>query len=485
MEAPDSAVVLDVDSDAAWEWNPAEWTFRERTADDVLPGDPGWAYTPYHVDGTPLFDRQPRAPLRYDELSELQAGLVDYQHGTQSPETLWIFDHGLSVAVEPDEPPPTAEPESNAAAAEPAHVDVDVEPGLGHLYAEWAERERDRPAGRGLVDGGSFLFDIPAGTPAVWGEGTKVLWAEGQPFMISGPQGVGKTSDAGQLALGLAGVPGFEQLYGFPVRPLADGKKVLYLALDRPRQIAQCIRRMIPPEYRDLVADRIAFWQGADLPFRILDSPGSLADWCIENDVGAVVVDSLKDLAGKLSDEEVGATLNRAFQTCVTSDVEVLVLHHSRKSNADNRRPRTLDDVHGSGNLTRGLGSVVGLWGAAGDAEIELLQLKPPADLVGPLVVRRDHETGRSSVSRVGSLPTGAKAERRTAVRSYFVSAGGVGTSFTTGELVEAGLGSRATLLELLPMLVAEGWLEKNEGGGRGIEASWTMRTPLEERGEG
>ena len=37
--------------------------------------------------------------------------------------------------------------------------------------------------------------------------------------MIAGPQGVRKTTTLGHLALGLAGIPGFEEVYGYPVVP--------------------------------------------------------------------------------------------------------------------------------------------------------------------------------------------------------------------------------------------------------------------------
>jgi hypothetical protein len=83
-------------------------------------------------------------------------------------------------------------------------------------------------------------------------------------MMLTGPQGVGKTTDLGQLALGLAGVPGFEELYGFPIRPLPAGRLVLYLALDRPRQIARALRRMAPEAHRALIAERMIVQQGSD-----------------------------------------------------------------------------------------------------------------------------------------------------------------------------------------------------------------------------
>jgi len=338
-----------------------------------------------------------------------------------------------------------------------------------------------RPAsanGHGLVDGGSFLFDIPAGTPAVWGSGQHVLWAEGEGLMIAGPQGVGKTSDAGQLAFGLCGVPGFDTLYRYPIRPVAAGKRVAYFALDRPRQIARALRRMAPPEHRRLIEERLLVWQGA-LPFRILDDPEAMRAWCEQHDVAAVIIDSLKDVAGRLSDEEVGAAINAAFQACVNNGIEAALLHHNRKANAENRRPKSLADVHGSENLTRGLGSVICLFGAAGDAEVELSHLKQPAEVIGPFVIHRDHETGRSVVAREGELANDSKTKRMRGLRSQYALAGGLGVSFTTAELVKANFGSRTTLLELLPNL---DWLER---GTQDREATWTMIAPLATPEEG
>jgi hypothetical protein len=50
-------------------------------------------------------------------------------------------------------------------------------------------------------DGASFLVDLPAGVPAVWGHSDDVLWAEGEPAMLYGGSGVGKSTLAQQVAL--------------------------------------------------------------------------------------------------------------------------------------------------------------------------------------------------------------------------------------------------------------------------------------------
>ena len=48
------------------------------------------------------------------------------------------------------------------------------------------------------VTGGAFILDAPPGVPAVWGSATRCL-GRGEPLLIVGPAGVGKTTLAGQL----------------------------------------------------------------------------------------------------------------------------------------------------------------------------------------------------------------------------------------------------------------------------------------------
>lgn len=352
---------------------------------------------------------------------------------------------------------------------------------LGDLYRQFGTYESTASPSRGFVDGGSFLFDIPEGVPAVWGQDLNVLWARGEPLMIAGPQGVGKTSDLGQLAFGLAGVPGFETLYGYEIAPLPDGLKVLYLALDRPAQIARALRRMAPPEHRALVAERLLVWQGP-LPFDVVKVPQALADFALERSAGAVLVDSLKDVLSELSDEAAAARLNSAYQLCIAEGIEVASAHHNRKATSENKRPKSLADIHGSENLQRGHGSIISLYGVAGDTEIEFTHLKQAAETIGPLIVRRDHETGRSEIARSGVLETGTKADRVRGIRAHFLQAGGVGAVFTLDEIIEAGHGSENPVRKALDVLVADGILEKREGGGHGQKSTWTM-LPLPEPG--
>jgi hypothetical protein len=139
------------------------------------------------------------------------------------------------------------------------------------------------------------------------------------------------------------------------------------------------------------------------------------------------------------------------------------------------------DVIHGSGNLTRGFGSVIGLWGAAGDDEIELTHLKQPAEVVGPYVIVRDHETGRSRVTGKGTLASDARSKRTRDVVTYFRQAGAT-MAFTKQELSDAGLGSARTLQPILKKLTEEGVLTHTEGVGQGQRATWSLTGQVSEQ---
>jgi len=244
------------------------------------------------------------------------------------------------------------------------------------------------------VDGATFILEEPADVPATWGSEQSILWAEGEPLLIVGPQGVGKTTLGQQLALARVGL--HDTLLDFPV--MIDARRVLYIAADRPRQAARSFQRMTSERDRLALAEGLVVWRGP-LPFDLTAEPKGLLDFISAiGNVGTVVIDSLKDVVLDLSRDETGGRVNVALQHVVTAGIEVVALHHQRKEGADGRKPRTLADVYGSTWITAGAGSVVLLWGQPGDPIVDLLHLKQPAEDVGPLKLSHDHKRGQTSV---------------------------------------------------------------------------------------
>lgn len=266
----------------------------------------------------------------------------------------------------------------------------------------YLEREEYQPRTTRIEDGASFILDAEEDVPSLWGRDGEVLWAAGEPLQIVGPQGVGKTTLAQRLALHRAGLRDGD-LLEMPVEVSAG--RVLYIAADRPRQAARSFRRMVVEADREALRQGIIVWRGP-LPFDLgRCERGALMEFVSQfSEVTDIYVDALKDVAVKLTDDEVGSRVNAEIQEVIANDVEVVTDHHQRKASADNKKPRRLDDVYGSVWLTSGCGSVLLLWGEAGDPIIELSHLKQPANEVGPLKMLHNHAAGSVDVYEAEDL---------------------------------------------------------------------------------
>jgi len=245
-----------------------------------------------------------------------------------------------------------------------------------------------------MVAGDVFVLDGGIDLEPRWGTTTDVLWAHGESLMLVAPTGAGKTTVAVQLVEALIGANDGTVL-GLPVMPC---RHVLYLAMDRPRQIKRALRRRLGHLPRQLLHERLSVRRGP-LPTDLAKVPDQLVTLARQVGADVVVVDSLKDACAKLTDDESGSMVNRGIQMANADDLDVIVLHHQRKGQ-NGAAPSKLEDVYGSTWLTAGAGSVVLLWGEAGSEQVELRHLKQPADPVGPWNLEHDHLTGLTRVVR-------------------------------------------------------------------------------------
>lgn len=318
---------------------------------------------------------------------------------------------------------------------------------------------------------GDFALDEPAVPPSVWGRHDEVLWASGEGLLIYGSEGVGKSTLAQNLALARAGLRE-PQVLGLPVTP-SDGA-VLYLALDRPRQSARSIRRMIEPRQRVRLNRRLKVWRGP-LPFDVALDVTGLVELADALGASTLVVDSYKDLTAEgLVGDDTGTAINLAVQHVIHHGIEWLGLHHPKKPTRD-LDGRALSAVYGSRWLTAGLGSVVLVDGNPGDKRVQLLHVKQPAAKVGPLVMVHDHPAGSVSLGRASSDLVACLVA---------AGSGGVRESILAEELFGSGDAERRRLRRALQQLQKQGTAEKvvegSKGGvgGGGEAALWRAVQP-------
>ena len=246
--------------------------------------------------------------------------------------------------------------------------------------------------------GGDALTHYGDAPTARWGTGDRLLWARGESLLIAGRTGVGKTTLTVSILAALIGLE--TECLGLPI---AQAGKVLYLAMDRPRQIIRAMTRRFHPDQYGQLNDRLIIRRGP-LPSDLSKIPDLFLTMAQRYDAEVVIVDSLKDAAVKLTDDEVGGQINRAVQYLNQHDIDALVLHHNRKGDATQKQGAdyepTVEDVYGSNWITSGAGSVIILHGAPGAELVKMWHVKQPAEPIGPWTLEHDHNTGRTVVVR-------------------------------------------------------------------------------------
>jgi hypothetical protein len=238
----------------------------------------------------------------------------------------------------------------------------------------------------------SLLAEAQGPPRAVWGSGHDVLWSSGEPLLIGAGVGAGKTTLAGLLVRAL--LFGGDVL-GRPVVPLAPGKRVLYLALDRPEQIARSLARQISVDQLFTVEERMTIWRGP-LPRDAATYPFVLRDLADYHNAHVVVIDSLKDAVRGLAEDRTAADYNDARKRLLSSGRELVELHHLTKGGQD----------YGSVWLNAGAGSVLRLSGKAGCRSADLEHIKPPAHHVGPLKLTHDRDRGEMTLTAARAKAT-------------------------------------------------------------------------------
>jgi hypothetical protein len=230
----------------------------------------------------------------------------------------------------------------------------------------------------------------------IWGNpvpGGTMAWAENQGIIVAGPPGTGKSTIALQVVLRRVGILGGEVL-GMPVA--VEKEPFVYLALDRADQIRQSIRRMVDPDTDREAVERLLMID--NLPPTVdLRQVETFIGWLQALGAKGVALDSAKDLGFDLNDSSEGQAFNFLVQATLRAGIQIFVTHHSRKVPRGDKKPLTLNDLHGSQWVAAGAGSVLMLDGVAGPEPKKLFHVKPLTVPMPSLMLELDHDTGEVS----------------------------------------------------------------------------------------
>ena len=198
-------------------------------------------------------------------------------------------------------------------------------------------------------------------SPQIWGN----VFSAGQPLLIWGASGSGKSSIAIDLAWSwILAEPNPEHLetigpkvIEWPVRrPITDAtvydRGVLYLALDRPQQLLELIELKGPDKATDAY-QRMAVRTGVSTVEEIERSLADMRYLPQEDGPGLVILDCLEAF-GDPEKQETGAQLRKLTQMANTHDddtgrerFELIIVHHANGSGARMAGHQTLDNLAG------------------------------------------------------------------------------------------------------------------------------------------
>lgn len=191
-------------------------------------------------------------------------------------------------------------------------------------------------------------------------------------LVISGRQKVGKT----QLAINL-------------LRSLATGKSLFNWQIPSPRKVIFVSMEMgavelkvfqdnmdsvLNDEERELLAKNFLFVPiGHSLLFDLKADKQKIIQLIETEKPEIVCFDSLsKTTMSGLDEVNTKAVMDFADRLRTEYDVSIAFIHHNRKGQIGNKRPKDLDDVYGSFWITATATTVIGMWSDDGKEEIEI-----------------------------------------------------------------------------------------------------------------
>lgn len=233
------------------------------------------------------------------------------------------------------------------------------------------------------------------------GNNNQILWAKGETLLVCADSGSGKSTFSQNIVRTSIGL--IPDLLGLFAKQF---KATLYIAADRPYQVQESLKRMVDESNRELwnkymyVKEGYLDFMVNETPERLYPYVRELAEKLDREPFDSVIIDSLKDIVSEYDDNTPGVKINRAFQSLVQNDIQLLVNVHPRKMQDSKGREKdpVLDDVGGNKNVVNGAGSVIYIGAPDNEYQIqELIHLKSPSEKIRGMKFTHDISTGNLS----------------------------------------------------------------------------------------
>ena len=214
---------------------------------------------------------------------------------------------------------------------------------------------------------------------------------KGMGIVVSAP-GVGKT----QWSLGMAMSCALGE--NFLIWPVHKKMKILWFSLEMNGPALQYFTKIMathysPAEMETLDRNLKIVPMGETLPLDRPEGRQFLETLIEEYQPDGIIIDSMGKVTNKsLNDEEMAKKLANYYAMIRNKyDMFVYFVHHNRKANGDNKKPKDLADVYGNQYITADVSSAISLWKEdAGEVEVNVIKSRLAREVEPFNVLRTD-----------------------------------------------------------------------------------------------
>lgn len=213
-------------------------------------------------------------------------------------------------------------------------------------------------------------------------------------FLLTGPQGIGKTQISMMFAQHMAiGKDFIGWQFGKPSKIIFFSMEMGFADL---KWFAEQQKKLFTPEELDLLQENLKVYPlGHGVPLDDEQEQAEIEYLIREFKPAGIMFDSLGLSTLDELGQEKAAKGIAAFNAKIREEYDLFVwfIHHHRKAQATNKKPNKLEDIFGSIYVTATATTIVSLWQVGDDVEVKSLKVRLSKPF-SPFLIRRNQHLG-------------------------------------------------------------------------------------------